>query len=174
MLNHMLYAHELEDGGISTDINFRIEQQVGSNSNSNDCDDDEHEDLQEDDEEEIQRINENGSSNDTTTHMEVLDNCSGDDTTATANMESIFNTNDENIVVVETVECKPDFSGNDVDGTVVRTSSKSSEKSNDIDSCEYDDDREDDGETITSDVTESDKQNFKNVNVSLILKHSFQ
>jgi len=122
MLDHMMFAHEMDDGSVNTDINatdanYGTEQRDESASNS----------INYDDEEEMQAADENGS-DDAIANI-IFDNGSDD---ATTNMEVLFDTNDENIVVVETVECKPDFVDNGR-GSTIETSStpnKSSEKSN--------------------------------------------
>lgn len=124
MLDHMIFAHEMDDGSVNTDVNatdanYGTEQRDESASNS----------INYDDEEEMQPIDENGS--DDATANTIFDNGS-DDTNVTTNMEVLFDTNDENIVVVETVECKPDFVDNGRGSTIETSStpSKSSEKSN--------------------------------------------
>lgn len=125
MLDHMMFAHELDDGSINTDINateanYRIEQRDELNSNSNDVEIDPRED-----DEEIREIDEMDSCNDMTSNMEVFDNSCSEDITTTANMEMVFETSNDNFVVVETVECKPSVC--DEEGTQ-KTSNKSSEK----------------------------------------------
>ncbi|XP_026821043.1 uncharacterized protein LOC113559426 isoform X2 [Rhopalosiphum maidis] len=146
MLDHMMFAHEMDDGSVNTDVNatdvnYGTEQRDESASNS----------INYDDEEEMQIIDENGSSNEATANMTMFDNGS-DDTNVTTNMEVLFDTSDDNIVVVETVECKPDFVDNDGGSTIETSSipSKSSEKSSfsstaadekitdNMISCEYD------------------------------------
>lgn len=124
MLDHMMFAHEMDDGSVNTDVNatdanYGTEQRDESASNS----------INYYDEEEMQAIDENGS--DDATANTIFDNGS-DDTNATTNMEVLFDTSDENIVVVETVECKPDFVDNGRGSTIETSStpSKSSEKSN--------------------------------------------
>ncbi|KAF0752403.1 Uncharacterized protein FWK35_00033964, partial [Aphis craccivora] len=124
MLDHMMFAHEMDDGSVNTDVNatdanYGTEQRDESASNS----------INYDDEEEMQAVDENGS--DDATANTILDNGS-DDTNVTTNMEMLFDASDENIVVVETVECKPDFVDNSRGSTIETSStpSKSSEKSN--------------------------------------------
>lgn len=149
----MMFAHEMDDGSVNTDVNATdanngIEQQDESFSNS----------INDDDEEEMQGIDENGSSDDMTVNMTIFDNGS-DDTNTTNNIEVLFGTSDKNIVAVETVECKPDFV--DIDGgSTIQTPStpiKNSENSaynsiaadekinNTLVSCEYDRSDERDG-----------------------------
>lgn len=153
MLDHMVLAHEMDDGSINTDvnttdINYGIEQRDESASNS----------INDDDEEGMQGIDENGSSDDVTANMTMFDNGS-DDTNTTNNMEMMFDTNDENIAVVEAVECKPDFIEDDGRLIIERptTPSKNSEKSSysstaddkitdNMISCEYDGGEERDGD----------------------------
>uniref|UniRef100_A0A2S2Q2P7 Zinc finger protein n=1 Tax=Sipha flava TaxID=143950 RepID=A0A2S2Q2P7_9HEMI len=142
MLDHMMFAHEFDDGSVNTDfnasdINYQIGQRDESNSNSII----EYEDNDE-------RIEECGSSNDTSVNMEMFDSGSGDNTTMISNMEVVYGTNDENLIA-ETVECKLGFDDNDGD-TSVNTTSKSFEKTrsdNNVNdsmvTCEYSDGEDD-------------------------------
>lgn len=98
MLDHMMFAHEMDDGSVNTDVN------AADVSERNE---------QREDDEDIGGPNDSGNSNDTTANEESFDNGSGDEMTTTSNMEVVFETSDENIVVVETVECKPDFEDSD-------------------------------------------------------------
>jgi len=165
MLDHMMFAHEMDDGSVNTDVNatdvnYGIEQRDESASNS----------INDDDKAGIQGVDENGSSDDVTNNMTMFDNGS-EDTNTTNNIEMMFDTNDENIVVVEAVECKPDFVDNDEGSTIETpsTPSKNSEKSSysstaddkiadNMISCEYDggEERDEDEEIIVraEEVTE--------------------
>lgn len=159
MLDHMIFAHEMDDGSVNTDVNsadvsYRSEQRSELNSTSNNG-------LQLDDEE-LRGIDETGSSNDTTHNMEVFDNGNGDNTTTTANMEVVFESSNESMVVVETIECKPNFIDNDCERMIESsmTPSKSSEQSsyssinaeNNMINCEYDDGKElEDDEQVEAD-----------------------
>lgn len=172
MLDHMMFAHEMEDGSINTDVNYKIEKQVGSNSNSNDDEDENAKDH-----EEIQGIN----GNDTTTDMEVFDNGSCDNSRTRTNMEVLYDTNDDNIIMVETVECKPDFACNDIkirDTSKANRRSKNNcyenttvnDKNNDkINNCEYDE-KLDDEEMLSGlgDSTESAAVNHQIIQVNII------
>jgi hypothetical protein len=188
MLDHMMFAHEMDDGSVNTDVNatdanYGTEQRDESASNS----------INYDDEEEIQAIDENCSSNEAIANMTMVDNGS-DDTNATTNMEVLFDTSDDNIVVVETVECKPDFVDND-EGSTIETSSipsKSSEKSSfsstiadekitdNMISCEYDgveepeeDEQVEDEEIIVRAEEVTEPTSVKIIKVSLICHSSF-
>jgi len=177
MLDHMMFAHEMDDGSLNTDVNaidvnYGTEQRDESASNSNN----------DDDEEGMLGIDENGSSNDVTALMTMFDNGS-DDTNTTNNMEVMFDTNDENIVVVEAVECKPDFVDNDEGSTIETpsTPSKNSEKSNysstaddkiadNMISCEYDggEERDEDEEIIVRAEEVTEPTSVKIIKVSLV------
>lgn len=178
MLDHMIFAHEMDDGSVNTDVNatdvnYGTEQRDESASNS----------INDDDEEGMQGIDENGSSDDVTTNMTVFDNGS-DDTNTTSNMEVMFDTTDENIVVVEAVECKPDFVDNAGESTIEipTTPSKSSEKSsssstatndkiaNNMISCEYDggEERDEDEEIIVRAEEVTKPTSVKMIKVSLV------
>lgn len=159
MLDHMMFAHEMDDGSVNTDVNsadvsYRSEQHNELNSSPNNG-------LQLDDEE-LREIDEAGSSNDTTHNMEVFDNSNGDDTTTTPNMQIVFDSSDESMVVVETIECKPNFGDNDCERMVESsmTPSKSSEQGSyssiniedNMINCEYDGGKElEDGEQAEAD-----------------------
>lgn len=128
MLDHMMFAHELDDGSVNTDTNateanYRIEQRDGLNSNSNDI-----EVYPRENHEEIHEIDETGSNKDMTANMEVFGSSCNDDITTTTNMQMVFENSNDNFVLIETIECKPGSSDND--GTSIqKTPSKSSEKS---------------------------------------------
>lgn len=169
-----MFAHEMDDGSVNTDVNatdvnYGTEPRDESASIS----------TNDDDEEEMQGIDENGSSDDVTANMTMFDNGS-DDTNTTTNIETMFDTTDENIVVVEAVECKPDFVDNDGGSTIETpsTPSKNSEKSsyssttaddktaNNMISCEYDGGEE---EIIVGTEEVSEPTSVKIIKVSLVL-----
>lgn len=112
MLDHMTFAHEIDDGN-------SVYTATDTSSQRNGSKDDESMNLDNDDEPENDRetpsMDGNFSfSNDDVTNNLVEsfdDNGSGDDDTIlpTDNLETIFNTSDENMVVVETIEYKPCF-----------------------------------------------------------------
>lgn len=118
MLDHMMFAHEMEDGSVNTDVNA-TDSSYKNSSFSNSVDDDTCADFEE--------IEENGDR--TMASMVVSENGSFDDMPILANMEVVFETSDENIVVVETVECnKPNSEENDGETMTKTTPCKSSGK----------------------------------------------
>lgn len=171
MLDHMIFAHEMEDGSINIDVNYKIEQQVESNCNSNDGENENGKNLNE-----IRGINENGTSKDIT-DMEVFDNGNSDNLTTTANMEVIFDTNNEN-TMVETVECKPDISCDNTNDAKKKESiklSKTSKKNcyeniatNDKINHEYNEKLND--KNIIAGVADPTPNNFIQVNIIYYLQ----
>lgn len=162
MLDHMVFAHEFDNGSVNTDvntsdINYRIGQRDESNSNSII----DYEDARE---------NGESGSNDTSVNMEMFDNGNGDNTTTITNNEMVFGTNDENIIA-ETVECTLGLGDNDDDTTNTsksfekinfNSSSSSDDPINDMMvSCEYSEGEEDD--EITVKTTEASKSSIVNV-----------
>jgi len=98
-------------------------------------------------------------------------------------MEMMFDTSDENIVVVEAVECKPDFVENDGRSTIESpsTPSKNSEKSSysstaddkiadNMISCEYDggEERDEDEEIIVRAEEVTEPTSVTMIKVSLV------
>lgn len=121
MLDHMMFAHEMEDGSVNTDLNA-TDSSYKNSSFSNSIDDDMHEDFEE--------TEENGDINNrATASVEMSDNGSVDDMPIMANMEVVFETSDENVVMVETVACnKPDSEENNGETMTKTTPRKSSKK----------------------------------------------
>lgn len=176
MLDHMMFAHEMDDGSVNTDVNVAdVSNRSEQNSNSNVC--------RQMEDEELREIDETGSSHDTTPNMDVFDNGSGDDSVTTANMEVVFESSDENIVVVKTLDCKPNFDENDRERKIQTsmTPSKNSEQSttdNNMISCEYDidKDQEDDEQVEDEEIlveaeeaTKSEAVNIKIAKVNIIV-----
>lgn len=110
MLDHMTFAHEMDDGN-------SVYAATDTSSQRNGSKDDESMNLDNYDEPENDRESMDGNfsfTNDDVTNNLVEsfdDNGSGDDDTMplTDNVETIFNTSDENMVMVETIEYKPCF-----------------------------------------------------------------
>lgn len=108
----MAFAHEMDDGN-------SVYTATDTSSQRNGSKDDESMNLDNDDEPENDRetssIDGNFSLNNDDAPNNLVEsfdgNGSGDDDTIipTDNLETIFNTSDENMVVVETIEYKPDF-----------------------------------------------------------------
>lgn len=109
MLDHMMFAHEMDDGGINTDanateINNQTRLQDESNSNN-----DETDKTTQEDEKGLQTTSKTIGNCDSVDVFNHNNHFSQDNATNSTNMEIAFDTTDGNIVVVETVECKPDF-----------------------------------------------------------------
>jgi len=180
MLDHMVFAHEMDDSVEinSTDINIQTEQLDECNSlNSNNHNDNDDELL---DNKKPSEIEEYYSNNDTPPNTDSFDNQSGNDNDSIiTNVNVLFDTNDDNINVVETVECKPDFVEHVedlIDNSL--TLSQSSEKSNydDINAdiiCEYQSSCEDNEHVKDDDSIlvkgEELSKSAKTVKVSIIL-----
>lgn len=103
MLDHMRFAHEMDDGNVKNDVNTTAIN--GSSKQYEESNSFQDINMQEEDVDNVRAIDENYSSSDTT------------------NLEVMFESSDDNIVVYETVECKSNFNEHD------RELSKSSEKS---------------------------------------------
>lgn len=185
MLDHMMFAHEFDDGSVNTDfnasdINYRIEQRDESNSNSII----DFEETRDNDE----RTDECGSSNDTSVNMEMFDSGSGDNTTMISNMEVVWGTNEN--FVDETANCKIVFDNNDGDTSVDTTNETNFEKSSFINSynstssdnnindvmvtCEYSDDGDDEhteGDQIIVKAASERKSDRVNIKVSTLIDH---
>lgn len=176
MLDHMMFAHEMDDGSVNTDVNvanvsYRAEQKSKSNSGRRL----EHKELR--------GIDETSISYDTTINMDVSDNGSGEDSTTTAKMEVMLESSDENIVMVKTFDCKSNFDDNDRERKIQTsiTPSKNSEQSTADDnmiSCEYDidkgqenDEQVEDEEILigAEEITESKAANIKIAKVSIVV-----
>jgi len=188
MLDHMMFAHEMDDSAEvnSTDINDQTEQRDEFSSNSNITY--ENDGLLDD--RKSLKTEENCSINNTTSSIETYENCRDNNTTA-ANMDVVFDTSEKNINMDKmVVECKPDFGEHDEDITMESsmTPSKSSEKSSydDINaediSCEYnsgddceDNERVKDGDILMKAEEQTDLKLVKIIKVSIIslLKSGF-
>lgn len=174
MLDHMIFAHEMDDGFEinSIHMNYRIEHRDKFNSNSND-----NNWLLIDDRK-LTEIEKNcNRSNDTTPITEMFKN-NTDTTMSNCNMEEevVFDTSDENIKMLGAVECRLDFDDHDEDiaEEISMTPSKSSEKSNsDIasnagDICEYNSDEHNNGGKLLKAMSAESPDIFKVSKKSLI------
>lgn len=147
MLEHMRFAHEMDNGSNKTYVNAA--EVNGCFKQHNESNSIEDVNMREDDVV-ISGIDENGSSNDTT------------------NMEVVFETSDENIVIYETVECKSNFNENDGEMTST-TQNKNSEK-NSYDSTITDEKINEIIITSEFDGTEEQKNNKQVDNEEIIVR----
>lgn len=167
MLDHMIFAHEMDDGGLSIDVNS---SDVNNKTGQPDKSSSNHEDVDgvtQEDGEGMHSINETVSNYDSTEVFNNSNHYHNNDSTNTTNMEMIFDTSDENIVVVETVECKPDFGHEEKTIEMSSTPRKHLETdSYDSEKYEYQkDDEEIEKEEIIVNAEEANEQTSANVKI---------